>query len=127
MKTSCGKLDSERRNQSRTASGEARASFAFHGRASARRASSSAAELGGLGRADTRKACEIPWDSRQPGGQVAIEACQQFAGEVDSALAAHADTQEDRQQFRVGQGGGALLASRSRGRSASGQSRMAMV
>jgi hypothetical protein len=41
--------------------------------------------------------------------QVAIETRQQIAGQIDRALAAHADTQEYRQQFRVGQGRRALL------------------
>jgi hypothetical protein len=53
--------------------------------------------------------CEFLGSSRGQGSQVSIEACKQFTGKVDRALAANAYTQEDRQQFGIGQGGGTPL------------------
>jgi len=42
-------------------------------------------------------------------GSEAAEFPEQLAGEVDRAFAGHAGTQEDRQQFGVGEGLGALF------------------
>jgi hypothetical protein len=85
-------------------------SFAFNDPARARRDSSKRrGELGGFGWSDAGKAGQILGAGGGQARQVAVETRQQIAGQIDRALAAHADAQEYRQQFCVGQRRRALL------------------
>jgi hypothetical protein len=66
--------------------------------------------LAGFGRADAGKFGEFLERCRGQPRQVAVELGQQLTGQIDGAIAFHADAQKDRQQFGVGQGGRAELA-----------------
>ena len=97
-------LASLRRSQSRTLPGDENESRAAISCASARRASSKLAfNCAALAMPMPETLASSSSEASTRALRLAVEALQQFAGEIDGALAAHADAQIDRQQFGVGQ------------------------